>query len=439
MRSRIAEVRALDVRFPTSREGIGSDAMHPDPDYSLAYVTIRTDGDDPEGNGFTFTLGRGTEVVVAAIRALAVLVEGLPLAKVLEDTAGLWRRLTHDGQLRWLGPDKGVIHLATAALVNAVWDLKAKLAGKPLWEVLCDLSPEELVTLVDFRYLEDVLPKEEALDLLEDRSRRKGEREAALRREGLPGYATSPGWIGYPDDRVVELARQAVGSGFRHIKIKVGRNPGDDVRRASLVREAIGPGVRLMLDANQRWSVPEALAAIPRLAPFEPWWVEEPTSPDDVLGHARIARAVAPIRLAVGEHLANRVMFKQYLQAGAMAVCQADPCRLGGINEVLAVLLLAARFDVPVCPHAGGVGLCEYARHLAAFDAVAVGGSRSDRVVEWVDHLHEHFLDPAVVRGGHYLLPEQPGYSADLRPETLHRYRFPGGEAWQEAAAAKSR
>jgi L-fuconate dehydratase len=436
--SRIAEVRALDLRFPTSRERIGSDAMHPDPDYSLAYVTIRTDGDDPEGNGFTFTLGRGTEVVVAAVDALAHLIEGFPLAEVLEDTAGLWRRLTHDGQLRWLGPDKGVIHLATAAVVNAVWDLKAKLAGKPLWKLLCDLSPEEVVNLIDFRYLEDVLPKQEALDLLQDGSRRKRQREATLYREGIPGYTTSAGWIGYSDDRVVQLAREATAAGFRNIKIKVGGDPKDDLRRAALVKEAIGPDVRLMLDANQRWSVPEALAAIPRFASFEPWWVEEPTSPDDILGHATIAREVSPIRLAAGEHVANGVMFKQFLQTGGMAVCQVDPCRLGGVNEVLAVLLLAARFNVPVCPHAGGIGLCEYVRHLAAFDSVAIGGSRADRVVEWVDHLHEHFLDPAVVRNGRYLLPEQAGYSADLHPESLRRYRFPEGEAWEEATA-KSR
>lgn len=437
--SKIAKVRALDVRFPTSVEGIGSDAMHRDPDYSLAYVTIRTNGDHPEGNGFTFTLGRGTEVVVAAVGALADLIEGLPLDQVLDDTAGLWRRLTHDGQLRWLGPDKGVMHLATAAVVNAVWDLKAKLAGKPLWKLLCDLSPEELVDQVDFRYLEDVLSQEEALDLLRDRARGKAKRKEDLRREGLPAYATSPGWIGYSDGRVVELATGAVAAGFRHIKMKVGGNPEDDVRRTSLVREAIGPDVRLMLDANQSWSVPEALTAIPRLASCKPWWIEEPTHPDDVLGHATIARAVAPIRLAAGEHLSNRVMFKQFLQAEAMAVCQADPCRLGGVNEALAVLLLAARFDVPVCPHAGGVGLCEYVRHLAAFDAVAVGGSRADRVVEWVDHLHEHFLDPATVRDGHYLLPKQAGYSADLLPDSLDRFRFPGGMAWQEPAAVRGR
>jgi L-fuconate dehydratase len=426
----ITDVRARDIRFPTSRGKHGSDAMNPDPDYSAAYVTLGTD-DGLEGHGFTFTIGRGNELCVAAIEALAPRVRGLDLDDVRADPAAFWRHVTGDSQLRWLGPEKGVIHLATAALVNAVWDLRARAEGKPLWRLLADLSPAELVACVDFRYLTDALTPSEARELLEERAPGRDARRAEMERDGFPAYTTSTGWLGYPDDEVRRLAREAVAEGWSDVKMKVGGKPEDDARRAAIVREEIGSERRLMMDANQVWDVPEAIERTQRLAEFDPYWMEEPTSPDDVLGHAAIARAIAPIRVATGEHCHNRVMFKQLLQADAIGVCQVDACRLGGVNEVLAVLLLAARFGVPVCPHAGGVGLCELTQHLSIFDYVCVGAGLDGRRLEYVDHLHEHFLDPVRMRGGRYLAPQQPGYSAAIRPESLDEFEYPGGAAWR--------
>jgi L-fuconate dehydratase len=423
--SRIIALETVDVRFPTSRARDGSDAMHPDPDYSAAYVILRTDGGE-EGHGFTFTIGRGTEVVIAAIEAFRPLVVGLDVEALLADTAAFWRRLAGDGQLRWLGPEKGVVHLATAAVVNAVWDLYAKREGKPLWKLLADMPPEQIVSLVDFRHISDALPPEEALALLRDRRPGRAERERALLADGLPAYTTSAGWLGYSEDKLRGLIAEALGDGFTHIKLKVGAELDDDVRRCAIAREAMGADTTLMIDANQVWDVGTAIDWVRRLAPYDIGWIEEPTSPDDVLGHAAIARAVAPIAVATGEHCQNRVMFKQFLQAGAMGVCQIDACRLGGVNEVVAVLLLAAKHGVPVCPHAGGVGLCELVQHLAAFDFVAVGGSLDGRVVEYVDHLHEHFVDPCVVRGGRYRAPAAPGYSAQMHADSLARYEFRG-------------
>jgi L-fuconate dehydratase len=420
-----------DVRFPTSRTLAGSDAMNEAPDYSAAYVVLETD--DPgglDGHGLTFTIGRGTEIVVAAVEALAPLVVGRRLRDVAAAPGRFWREVTGDSHLRWLGPDKGVVHMATAALVNAVWDLWAKAEGKPLWKLVVDLTPEELVACVDFRYLTDALTPDDALALLRDRAAGKAEREAQIRRDGFPAYVTSVGWLGFSDDEVRRRARAAVADGWGQVKMKVGGDLDADVRRAALIREEIGPDRRLMMDANQVWEVDEAIAAMKRLRAFDPWWIEEPTSPDDVLGHARVARAVQPIRVATGEHAQNRVIFKQLLQAGAIGVCQVDACRLGGVNEVLAVLLLAARFGVPVCPHAGGVGLCEYVQHLALVDFVAVGGSLEDRVLEYVDELHEHFLDPVRVERGRYRVPEAPGYSIEMRPESLRAYAFPDGAIW---------
>jgi L-fuconate dehydratase len=430
MAATITTVRARDIRFPTSRGKHGSDAMNPDPDYSAAYVTLSTD-DALEGHGFTFTIGRGNELCVAAIEALAPRVRGLDLDDVRADPAAFWRHVTGDSQLRWLGPEKGVIHLATAALVNAVWDLWARAEGKPLWRLLSDLSPAELVACVDFRYLTDVLDPGQARELLEERAPGRDARRAEMERDGFPAYTTSTGWLGYPDDEVRRLAREAVAAGWGDVKMKVGGPPEEDARRAAIVREEIGPERRLMMDANQVWDVPEAIELTQRLSEFEPYWMEEPTSPDDVLGHAAIARAIAPIRVATGEHCHNRVMFKQLMQADAIGVCQIDACRLGGVNEVLAVLLLAARFGVPVCPHAGGVGLCELTQHLAIFDYVCAGASLDGRMLEYVDHLHEHFLDPVRIRGGRYLAPEQPGYSAAIRPESLDEHEYPGGAAWR--------
>jgi L-fuconate dehydratase len=378
----------------------------------------------------TFTIGRGTEIVVAAIHALAPRVVGLRVADVAADPGAFWRALTGDSQLRWIGPEKGAIPLATAALVNAVWDLWAKAAGKPLWKLVCDMTPAELVRCVDFRYLTDALTPAQAVALLEARVDGRAARETEARRDGLPGYTTSVGWLGFTDDEVRRRARAAVAEGWTHVKMKVGGDPDADARRAALIREEIGPDRFLMMDANQVWDVDEAIAATRRLAAFDPWWMEEPTSPDDVLGHARIAREVAPIRIATGEHAHSRVMFKQLMQAGAIAVCQLDACRLGGVNEVLAVLLLAARFGVPVCPHAGGVGLSEYVQHLALIDYVAVGGDLEDRVIEYVDELHEHFVDPVRIRAGRYLVPEAPGYSIEMRPDSLTEFAFPDGPAW---------
>ena len=426
----ITGFETVDVRFPTSLRRDGSDAMHADPDYSAAYVILRTGDPDLQGHGFCFTIGRGTEICVQAIRALAPAVVGAKAEELFADMGGMWRRLVGDSQLRWLGPEKGVIHLATAAVVNAVWDLYAKARGKPLWKLLADLEPEEVVALVDFRYLTDALTPAEALALLRAKAATRREREAQLAAAGYPAYATSPGWLGYDDQELHRRCREAVQAGFGHVKLKVGADLEDDLRRLRIAREAIGPDRGLMLDANQVWSVPEAIAWMAELARFDPWWIEEPTSPDDVLGHAAIARAVAPVRVVTGEHVQNRVVFKQLLQAGAVAACQVDACRLAGVNEVVAVLLLAAKFGVPVCPHAGGVGLCELVVHLSAFDYIAVSGSLDERMIEYVDHLHEQFVEPVRVVGGRYLLPRSPGYAAMTR-SALERHRFPDGPAWR--------
>jgi L-fuconate dehydratase len=431
MGASIVALDTHDVRFPTSRELDGSDAMHPDPDYSAAYVVVRTDAaDGHEGHGFAFTIGRGNEVQTAAIRSLAPLVVGRPLDATMADLGGLWKDLVHDTQLRWLGPEKGVIHMAVSAVVNALWDLKAKQAGRPLWQLLADMTPEDLVDLVDFRYLTDALTPDEALAILRRAAAGRAERTARLRADGYLAYATSPGWLGYDDDKLRRLCKQALDDGFTQIKLKVGQDLADDLRRLRIAREVCGPDVRIAVDANQRWDVGTAIAWIRELARYEPWWVEEPTSPDDVLGHATIARAIAPLRVATGEHVQNRVVFKQLLQLRAISYLQLDAARVAGVNENVAIMLLAAKFGVPVCPHAGGVGLCELVQHLAMFDYVAVSGSMEDRVIEYVDHLHEHFVDPVVVRGGRYLVPLAPGSSAAMHPETLRTYAYPDGPVW---------
>ena len=422
---------ARDIRFPTSQGRHGSDAMNPDPDYSAAYVILATDdAGGLEGHGLTFTIGRGNELCVAAIEALAPLVIGLTLDEITADMAGFWRRVTSDSQLRWVGPEKGVIHLATAALVNAVWDLYAKVEGKPLWKLLADMTPEALVRCIDFRYISDALTPSEAIAMLGRNAATRTAREVEVLRDGYPAYTTSAGWLGYSDETIRRLCRERIAQGWSHFKIKVGRDLRDDVRRAAIIREEIGPHRKLMLDANQIWDVDEAIVSMRSLARFDPWWIEEPTSPDDILGHATIARAITPIGVATGEHCQNRVMFKQLLQAEAIRFCQIDSCRLGGVNEVLAVLLMAAKFGVPVCPHAGGVGLCEYVQHLAIFDYIAVSASLQDRIVEYVDHLHEHFVNPVVIRGGRYMPPTAPGYSITMRPESLAEYAYPQGPAW---------
>jgi L-fuconate dehydratase len=407
--------------------------MHPDPDYSAAYVILKTDSAAGlEGHGLTFTIGRGNEVCVAAIEAFRHLVVGETLESITADMGGFWRRLASQSQLRWLGPEKGVIHISMAAIVNAVWDLWARAERKPLWKLLVDLPPKQLVSSIDFRYITDAITPEEAIGILDRHAKTRDERQAQLRRTGYPAYTTSVGWLGYSDEKVRALCREALADGFTHFKMKVGANRDDDLHRAALVREEIGPERRLMMDANQRWGVAEAVENIRALAAFDPWWVEEPTSPDDVLGHAAIRKAVHPIRIATGEHAQNRIIFKQLFQAGAIDVCQIDSCRLGGVNENLAVLLMAAKFGVPVCPHAGGVGLCEHVQHLSMFDYIAVSASLQDRVIEYVDHLHEHFVDPVVVSGGCYQMPLRPGYSIEIKPESREAYRYPDGEAWSK-------
>jgi len=431
-------IRALDVldlRFPTSRTLAGSDAVHVDPDYSAAYVILRTDA-DLEGHGLTFTIGRGTEVVVAAVEAFRHLVVGQRLDAITSDFAGFWQCLAGDSQLRWLGPEKGVIHLALAAIVNAAWDLYAKAERKPVWKLLADMTPAQLVSCIDFRYITDAITPDEAIAILEQQAANKATREAELLRSGYPAYTTSVGWMGYDDAKIRALCHEALGEGFTHFKVKVGGAPEDDERRLAVVRDAIGRDRRLMIDANQKWDVLEAIDRVRALAHFDLWWIEEPTSPDDVLGHATIAKAVraAGVGVATGEHCANRVAFKQLLQAGAIDFCQIDSCRLGGVNENLAVILMAAKFGVPICPHAGGVGLCEYVQHLSMFDYIAVTGTMENRVIEYVDHLHEHFEDPVVIRRGRYMLPSTPGYSGTIKPESRTMHRFPDGGAWKEPA-----
>jgi L-fuconate dehydratase len=424
----ITAVDVFDIRFPTSRQHIGSDAMHPDPDYSAAYCVLRTDS-AYSGNGLTFTIGRGNELCAAAVRSLSPLIIGRTLESLTADMAGFWRMITGDSQLRWLGPEKGVIHLATAALVNAVWDLWAKTEGKPLWKLLASMSPEQLVACIDFRYITDALTREEALDILQVQMSTRPQREAELLKDGYPAYTTAAGWIGFADDTLCGLCRDAIAKGWTHFKIKVGADLEDDIRRCTIIRKEIGPR-RLMMDANQRWNVDEAISHMRVLASFNPWWIEEPTSPDDVLGHAAIKKALVPIKVATGEHCQNRVIFKQFFQSGGIDICQIDSCRLGGVNEILAVLLMAAKFGIPVCPHAGGVGLCEYVQHLSIFDYICVSGSLQGRIIEYVDHLSEHFINPAQVRNGRYIPPLRPGYGVELKPEVLKMYVFPEGPAW---------
>jgi L-fuconate dehydratase len=427
--ARVTSLDVRDIRFPTSAALDGSDAMNPDPDYSAAYVTLGTD-DGPAGHGFAFTIGRGNEIQAAAIRALAPHVVDRDVAGLCADLGSFYLELVGDSQLRWLGPEKGVMHMAIGAVVNAAWDLAAKRARKPVWRLLAEMSPEQLVALVDWRYLTDALTPDEALQLLRARLPGRREREAALLASGYPAYATSPGWLGYGDEKLAHLARQAVTAGFSQIKLKVGANIDDDARRLRIAREVVGPDISIVIDANQRWSVPEAIAWLARLREFQPRWIEEPTSPDDILGHAAIRRAVSPMGVATGEHVQNRVVFKQLLQAEAVDVLQLDACRVGGVNENVAILLLAAKYGVPVSPHAGGVGLCELVQHLAMFDYVAVSGSLEGRMIEYVDHLHEHFVHPVVVRNGRYLAPTVPGFGAEMRAESLEAFNYPEGEVW---------
>ncbi len=429
---KITSIEVKDIRFPTSKSLDGSDAMNPDPDYSAAYVILKTDSiNNLEGHGLTFTIGRGNELCVAAIKSLAPLVIGKTLNSFTTDMGAFWKMITGDSQLRWLGPEKGVIHLATGALVNAVWDLYAKAEKKPLWKLLADMSPDELVKCIDFTYITDAITPTEALALLKKNEATKQDRILELQKNGYPAYTTSAGWLGYSDEKMRRLCREAKEEGFTHMKIKVGSDLQDDMRRAAIIREEIGDDLQLMMDANQKWDVDEAITNMESLKKFNPWWIEEPTSPDDILGHAKIAKAVAPIHVATGEHCQNRVMFKQLMQAKAIGICQIDSCRVGGVNEILAILVMAAKFKIPVCPHAGGVGLCEYVQHLSMIDYIAISALKEDRIIEYVDHLHEHFLDPVVIENGAYMPPNLPGYSITMKKESLIDYEFPNGKIWR--------
>lgn len=432
----ITHLEVRDTRFPTSRDLDGSDAMNAAPDYSATYVILSTDaGDGHEGHGLTFTIGRGNEVCVAAVNSLASRIVGRELEAITADMGRFWRDLTSgDSQLRWLGPEKGVIHLACAAIVNAVWDLWAKREGKPIWKLLADMTPEELVRCLDFRFVSDALTPGEALAILKRNEAGKAQREAHMREAGYPGYTTSAGWLGYSEGKMRQLAREALAEGWEHFKQKVGGDLTEDRRRAQILREEIGWQRTLMMDANQMWDVDEAIANMRSLAEYAPLWIEEPTSPDDILGHAEIRRRLDPMGVATGEHCHNRVMFKQLLQAEAIDYCQIDAARLGGLNEVILVLLMAAKFDVPVCPHGGGVGLCEYTQHISLFDYIAVSGSLDGRILEYVDHLHEHFVDPVRIERGRYQVPEAPGYSITMHDDSLERHRYPEGEAWHAAS-----
>ncbi|MEV5966982.1 L-fuconate dehydratase [Kribbella sp. NPDC051952] len=427
---RITSVQAVDVRFPTSLTQDGSDAMNADGDYSAAYVVLHTDDPELRGHGFTFTIGRGNDLCVAAAVQRAEPLVGRDVDELCADLGAIYRELQSDSQLRWLGPDKGVIHLALAAVMNAVWDLAARRAGLPLWRLLCEMSPEQLVAAADLRYLSDVFSADEAIAFLREREDGRKQRIEELTATGYPCYTTSAGWLGYSDSKLRRLSEEAVASGYKHVKLKVGANLDDDIRRCGIAREALGPDGNLMIDANQVWDVPQAIEWVRALAEFDPLWIEEPTSPDDILGHAAIRKAVAPIGVATGEHGMNRVLFKQLFQADAIDYCQLDAARLGSVNEVLAVYLLAAWFGVPVCPHAGGVGLCELVQHLSIFDYVAVSASLEGRVTEYVEHLHEHFVDPCVVSGGAYVLPTAAGYSAEMHSESVAAYTFPTGTYW---------
>jgi L-fuconate dehydratase len=427
----ITNVHVIDLRFPTSLNSIGSDAVNKDPDYSAAYCILETNTDF-QGHALTFTLGRGTELCVEAIKYLSRFVQDRTLESITADLNSFYRLLTGDTQFRWLGPEKGVIHLACGALINAIWDLYAKSEGKPVWQLLAEMPPEQIVAAIDFRYIADALSPSEALEILRAGKHRQAERLAILQAHGYPAYTTSAGWFGFSDEKIRQLCREALLEGWTHFKLKVGGEPEDDLRRGQLMRQEIGWDCRMMVDANQKWGVEEAIQRTNELAPLKPYWMEEPTSPDDILGHARIRHEVAPTRIATGEHCHNSVMFKQLFQAGAIDVCQIDSCRVAGINENLAILLMAAKFGVPVCPHAGGVGLCEYVQHLAIFDFLSVSCSLEDRVIEFVDHLHEHFRHPVVIRNAHYMLPKDPGYSCEILPPSLERFEYPNGAVWKE-------
>ena len=431
MQNKITSINTADVRFPTSRELDGSDAMNEAPDYSAAYVVIQT-SEGTEGHGLTFTTGRGNELCIAGIKSLSAILIDRDVDGLFSDLGGIWKDLTGDSQLRWVGPEKGVIHLAAGALMNSVWDLYSKTLGKPLWQVLSEMDPKQTIDLIDWTYLRDALDPSEALERLQEQLPKREGRTTHIMKTGYPAYTTSVGWLGYSDEKMRRLCQDALDQGWTHFKMKVGGDHQDDLRRASILREMIGPNLKLMMDANQVWGVDETIRKMGDLGKYDPWWIEEPTSPDDIIGHSRIARELAPIKVATGEHCHNAVMFKQFLQAKAISFLQLDSCRLAGPNEIVATLLLADKFRVPVCPHAGGVGLCEYVQHISIYDYIAVSGSLENRVLEYVDHLHEHFVDPVKMEDGRYMAPTVPGYSITMKRDSIKKYRYPDGEAWRQ-------
>ena len=429
---KIISVETKDIRFPTSKSLDGSDAVNKNPDYSAAYVILKTNNKQYEGHGLTFTIGRGNELCIEAIKSLSYLLKGKSLDEITSDMAGFWRMITGDSQLRWLGPEKGIIHMATGAIVNAVWDLYAKVEGKPLWKLITDMSPDQLVGCIDFTYLTDAITPEESFEILSKLADTKQQRIDYLTKNGYPAYTTSAGWIGYSEEKIRNLSRQVKLEGWKYLKMKVGGDINEDIRRSEIIREEVGNDIKLMMDANQKWEVPEAIQNMKLLARFNPWWIEEPTSPDDILGHLTIKNALSPIKIATGEHCQNRIMFKQFLKTGAMDICQIDSCRVGGVNEVLSIMLMAAKFNVPVCPHAGGVGLCEYVQHLSIIDYISISGSIENRMTEYVDHLHEHFIDPVIIRNGNYMLPVAPGYSIAMKESSMAAFTYPSGKIWQD-------
>ncbi len=428
----IVAYEVKDIRFPTSKTLDGSDAMNPDPDYSAAYLILKTDIPSLEGHGLTFTIGRGNSICVEAIREFMPMVVGQKLSTITKNMGAFWSKLNGDSQLRWLGPEKGVIHISLGAVVNAVWDLYAKWENKPLWRLIADMSPKELISCIDFTYITDVITPEKALKNLESKAASKQERIDQLMANGYPAYTTSAGWLGYSDEKIRRLCKEAINEGWNYVKMKVGSDINDDIRRAAIIREEIGYGRALMMDANQKWGVDEAIKNMKALDQFNPLWIEEPTSPDDILGHKKIRESINPIQVATGEHCQNRIMFKQFMTAGAMDFCQIDSCRLGGVNEVLAVLLMADELNIPVCPHAGGVGLCEYVQHLSMIDFICISGTTEGRVIEYVDHLHEHFESPVIIKRAAYMPPADPGYSITMKEESIETYSYPNGAYWSQ-------
>jgi len=421
--TRIIDLETFDLRFPTSDSLDGSDAMNPDPDYSAAYVVLKTDS-EYEGHGLTFTIGRGNDICVAAISAMKHLLVGIELDWIREDMGRFWRHITGDSQLRWIGPDKGAMHLATGAVVNAVWDLWAKEAKKPVWQLVAEMTSEEIVKLIDFRYLTDAITPDEAMDILIRNEDKKTERIEKLKAEGYPCYTTSAGWLGYSDEKLRRLCKEAKDAGFTHTKFKVGRSIDDDIRRLSIAREVLGDDIKIMIDANQVWEVGQAIDWVQKLAFAKPFFIEEPTSPDDVMGHKTIREGIAPIKVATGEMCQNRIIFKQFIKEGAIDIVQIDSCRMGGLNEVLAVMLMAAKYKLPVWPHAGGVGLCEYVQHMSMIDYIVISAEKDSRRIEFIDHLHEHFVDPCIVKNGNYIAPSNPGFSIQMKQQTLEDFSF---------------